>query len=150
MGEFYANKMTDDIMFRGSIDQDDNFTQQEYIFAYYSELLRDKIKRRTLSSFYVKVQGKMGGSFLSRKFYKCCGKKNFDRLAKAHHLNERETKKFAADYEELRQAYKKMNKKISQNKGLSLVVLPNFQALRDNEIRSNLAIEHILGGTKAG
>jgi len=39
-----------------------------------------------------------------------------------------------------------MNKKISQNKGLSLVVLPNFQALRDNEIRSNLAIEHILGG----
>lgn len=47
--------MTDDIMFRGSIDQDDNFTQQEYIFAYYSELLRDKIKRRTLSSFYVKV-----------------------------------------------------------------------------------------------
>jgi len=47
--------MTDDIMFRGSIDQDDNFTQQEYVFAYYSELLRDKIKRRTLSSFYVKV-----------------------------------------------------------------------------------------------
>jgi|LauGreDrversion4_2_1035121.scaffolds.fasta_scaffold49960_3 hypothetical protein len=53
--EFYANKMTDDIMFRGSVDQDDNFTQQEYIFAYYSELLRDKIKRRTLSSFYVKI-----------------------------------------------------------------------------------------------
>jgi hypothetical protein len=55
VGEFYAEKMADDIMFRGSIDDDENFTQQEYIYTYNSELLRDKIKRRTLSSFYVKI-----------------------------------------------------------------------------------------------
>jgi hypothetical protein len=72
VGEFYAEKMADDIMFRGSLDDDENFTQQEYIYTYNSELLRDKIKRRTLSSFYVKIQGKMGGGFLSKVFYKCC------------------------------------------------------------------------------
>ena len=110
MGEFYAEKMADDIMFRGSLDDDENFTQQEYIYTYNSELLRDKIKRRTLSSFYVKIQGKMGGGVLSKVFYKCCGKKDFDKLAKAHHLNMRETLKFEADFKELRKVYKKVNK----------------------------------------
>jgi hypothetical protein len=43
-----------------------------------------------------------------------------------------------------------MHSKITQSPGLGLVVLPNFQALRDHELKSNLAIEHILGGTKEG
>ncbi len=43
-----------------------------------------------------------------------------------------------------------MHKKITQNSVLGLVTLPNFQALRDHEVKSNLAIEHILGGTKEG
>ncbi len=92
----------------------------------------------------------MGGGLISKLFYSCCGKKNFDRLAKEHHLNERETQKFAADYKELRESYNKMHSKITQSPGLGLVVLPNFQALRDHELKSNLAIEHILGGTKEG
>lgn len=68
IGEFYARKKTDDIMFRGSIDQDANFTQQEFVLAYRAEMLRDKIKRRLLSSFYVKIQGKLGTGLLP----KCC------------------------------------------------------------------------------
>ena len=52
----------------------------------------------------------MGGGFLSKVFYKCCGKKDFDKLAKAHHLNMRETLKFEADFKELRKVYKKVNK----------------------------------------
>ena len=112
--------------------------------------MRDKIKRRTLSSFYVKIQGKMGHSFLSKIFFKCCGKKNFEKLAKAHHLNIRETMKFEADYKELRKVYKKMNKGSGISKGIGMFVVPNFKKIRDHEIKSTRAIEIILGGLKEG
>jgi len=43
-----------------------------------------------------------------------------------------------------------VNKSSGDNKGFGLFVLPNFKKIRDHEIKSSLAIEHILGGIKEG
>ena len=126
IGEFYAHKKTDDIMFRGSIDQDANFTQQEFVLAYRAEMLRDKIKRRLLSSFYVKIQGKLGTGLLPKCCQKRCGRKDFGALAKAHHLSDREVKKFELDYKELKKAYKNLQPKGVKHKVMGMIVLPNF------------------------
>ena len=68
----------------------------------------------------------MGNGIFPKWCYKCCGKKDFERLAKAHHLNEREISKFTADYKEIKKAYKKMNDQSNKSGFLGLVVLPNF------------------------
>ena len=89
--------------------------------------MRDKIKRRSLSSFHVKIEGKMGDSVVQSWFYRCCGKKNFQKLAKERHLSEREIQKFRVDYHDLKDVYEKLNKKKLESTVLGLVVLPNFQ-----------------------
>ncbi len=56
-------------MFRGGVDINSNFRQQDFVFTYKCELLRDKIKRRTLSSMYVKIDSKMNQKGLTSLIY---------------------------------------------------------------------------------
>jgi hypothetical protein len=61
--------MADNVMFRGGVDTKSNFRQQDFVFTYKCELLRDKIKRRTLSSMYVKIDSKVNRNSFTNIFY---------------------------------------------------------------------------------
>lgn len=56
-------------MFRGGVDTKSNFRQQDFVFTNKCELLRDKIKRRTLSSMYVKIDSKVNRNSFTNIFY---------------------------------------------------------------------------------
>jgi hypothetical protein len=92
-------------MFRAGVEHNQKFTVEDYIFAYKAELMRDKIKRRTISFGYAMVQSKTKfNQFLSLLYY-CFDKANLKGIAKRHRLSVRETEKLKNDVKKLDECY---------------------------------------------